>query len=191
MSKKILVILVLILLVGVNWIIAEEDIVYETDGTESSELVRDGRTLNAIFPYQGTDGHAWFWIVGDSGLVLRYREASEMESRVLNVNHNLMSVSFANVNVGWIVGYINNGDSMWKGVIYKTENGGANWARVPDLNIHLQSEILLRTPLLKVQAYSVTDVWISCGNGYVIRTTNGGADWYTKKPGGNNLIHLI
>ncbi|MCX7785998.1 MAG: hypothetical protein N2201_07270, partial [candidate division WOR-3 bacterium] len=181
MLKKVLISIVLILVVCVYWAIAEDDKEFDTDGVKSLELVRDGRTLNAIFPYQGTDGRAWFWIVGDSGLVLRYREAREMNRSVLNINHNLMSISFAQ-NIGWIVGYINSGDSTWKGVIYRSQNNGP-WERVPDENILGLPDRFI--PFLKVQAIDNGNAWISCGNGEVLRTWNGGIQWWRcNKPGG-------
>ena len=185
--KNLLTILTIFLFLWVGEVIAQEDEGYETDGTLCVETDDDdGRSLNGIYPYRHSDS-ACFWIVGDSGLVLRYRgyerdiaqypNLCAFEStyaRVLNPAHNLMSVSFApnDDRKGWIVGYVNGGTDKWRGVIYKTIDGGVNWTyRYPDI---APGE---KIPCLKVQAINENYVWVTCGNDYVLRTIDGGVNW--------------
>jgi hypothetical protein len=201
--KNLTLILTLFLLLWVSSVIAQEERDYETDGTPVVDRLVDGRSLNGIFAYReivGEDNYACFWIVGDSGLVLRYRgedgigypDVKELRrylgdpvhDSLLDPSHNLLSVSFAPYDdqKGWIVGFVNGGLDKWKGVIYKTTDGGVNWTlQYP--NIEPGEKI----PCLKVQAINEDVVWVSCGHGYVLTTTNGGATWLrTNKPGGEN-----
>uniref|UniRef100_A0A7C6E9X3 Photosynthesis system II assembly factor Ycf48/Hcf136-like domain-containing protein n=1 Tax=candidate division WOR-3 bacterium TaxID=2052148 RepID=A0A7C6E9X3_UNCW3 len=192
--KNLFTMLVIALLILAGNTIAQEEpeMDYETDGTLTVDSPDDGRALNGIFAY--TEGnYACFWIVGDSGLVLRYRgedghgypDAKSLNrytghDSLLDPTHNLMSVSFATLNIGWIVGYVNGGTDKWKGVIWKTTDGGQTWAvQYPDI---APGE---KIPCLKVQALDERVVWVSCGNGYVLKTTDGGATWNVYKPGGD------
>jgi photosystem II stability/assembly factor-like uncharacterized protein len=197
MYRKLVVAIILFLLVWISGLVfAVEDEWYESDGTKSVESVRDGKTLNGIFPFEDQSGFANFWIVGDSGLVVRYKgdisgtypiplklDDVQGSEQILNSTHNLMSVSFAGRDTGWIVGYVNGGDSIWKGVIWKTTNGGDNWSRFSDNNL---PQLPILTPFLKVQLINSQKIWISCGNGYVLRTVNGGQTWDIKKPAGES-----
>ena len=194
MSKKHLAIIALFLIVWTSGVvIAQEDEWYESDGTKNVDLIYDTKTLNSIFPLKDQQGYANFWIVGDSGLVVLYKGYTDgtypdplslsrvsSSEHILNPNHNLMSISFAGRDTGWIVGYVNGGTDHWKGVIWKTTDGGIIW------NQQTPPELPLNTPFLKVQAISGRKIWISCGNGYVLKTINGGIDWYVRKPGGES-----
>jgi len=76
---------------------------------------------------------------------------------------------------------VNGGTDKWKGVIWKTTNGGQSWSQ----QTNIQPPLPVPIPFLKVQAISEDVVWVSCGHGYVLRTTNGGENWIrTNKPGG-------
>ncbi len=198
--KQFISILALFLLFWASQVIADDDVKeayrFEADNTLFADPILDGRTLNGIFSYKHSEGEnelPRFWVVGDSGLVLRYKDSIytgqypfpfqlvKDYERVLNPTHNLMSVSFENEDIGWIVGYINNGTDMWKGVIWITVNGGGAWTpqSPPDLS--------LPTPFLKVQTVGKGVVWISCGNGEVLRTENYGETWERKtKPDGES-----
>ena len=201
--KNLLTILAIFLFLWVGGVIAQEDEGYESDGTLASDASIDapvdGRALNGIFAYQEGD-YACFWMVADSGLVLRYRGedgpgypnvkslnryvGTPPHDSLLDPAHNLMSISFApypNKDIGWIVGYVNGGTDKWRGVIYKTTNGGVDWS--------VQFPVVVEgisIPFLKVQAINENYVWVSCGHGYVLWTGNGGANWEVKtKPSGD------
>ena len=141
--------------------------------------------LNAItkIPSLSTDGIHNHFAVGDQGKVIKLQVSSDMNqiqiSRELTIypEYNFTGVSFANENVGWIVGYKRDEPDKWKGIILTTTDGGNNWS--PQTPPSFPGNI--QVPFLKVQAVPSAPgdqfVWISCGHGYVIRTIDGGVNW--------------
>jgi photosystem II stability/assembly factor-like uncharacterized protein len=150
-------------------------------------IISGGATINRVTAVPEPDLCAW--AVGDSGQVFKLTDFGCVDSLfTLNAEYNLTGVSFANSQIGYIVGYkrdsTENGPK-WKGAIWKTTNGGDNWERISDQQL---PPFNLPTPFLDVHAVNANVVWISCGHGYVIWTRNGGESWYrtTSKPGGVN-----
>jgi hypothetical protein len=123
------------------------------------------------------------------GTVFRlYSGGSPITRFSLGAGYNLTGVSFEPYSgsmIGYIVGYIREGDNKWKGVIWKTTNGGGSandWTPIPDYNL---PQFHVPTPFLNVATGSGGVVWVSCGNGYVIKSLNYGANWLrVTKPGG-------
>jgi hypothetical protein len=132
------------------------------------------------------------WAVGDGGQVFKLNEYGEIDRRfTLNTEYNLTGVAFeyGYPLVGYIVGYKRDNTTTgpkWKGAIWKTTNGGDNWAPIDTLSLpRFPGDIPV--PFLNVSAGNGGVVWVSCGHGYVIRSRNSGQTWELKpKPGGEN-----
>jgi photosystem II stability/assembly factor-like uncharacterized protein len=132
------------------------------------------------------------WAVGDNGQVFKLNDTGvvvDHPTLPAGSEYNLNGVSFATGGVyGYIVGYKRGGSDKWKGGIWKTTNGGQSWN--PQTNIIPPFDI--PTPFLDVtaephDAQGRGVVWVSCGHGEVLRTTDGGFNWTRKsKPGGEN-----
>jgi len=126
------------------------------------------------------------WVVGDTGEV--YKRTDGLHSHAWThvttlpvgyTNYHFNDVFFINADTGWIVGEYKHSagthDTLrYRGVIYRTTDEGESWIpQTPSL-----SYIPYPTPFLKVQFVDGSDGYITCGNGMVIFTTNGGAEWY-------------
>jgi len=75
--------------------------------------------LNAIYML----GFAAGWIVGDSGVILKYAGGGVWMAQTSGTTANLRDVHFLDVNRGWVVG-----DG---GVILTTADGGVTWTQEP------------------------------------------------------------
>jgi photosystem II stability/assembly factor-like uncharacterized protein len=147
--------------------------------------------LNAIakIPTLSTDDMYNHFAVGDQGKVLKIKVTPWMNQILISSEmtiypeYNFTGVSFANENVGWIVGYKRDNPDKWRGIILRTIDGGDTWS--PQTSPSFPGNI--QVPFLKVEAVDIETGWISCGNGYVLRTTNGGYTWRrTHKPLGED-----
>jgi hypothetical protein len=126
------------------------------------------------------------WVVGDTGEVWKRVDVgfhSHSWTHVTSLpagytNYHFNDVCFVNSNTGWIVGEYkhdaNTPDTLkYRGVIYKTINGGSSWSTQTPLLAYDPYP----TPFLKVQMVNVSRGYISCGNGIVIKTDDGGNTW--------------
>ncbi len=194
-NKTLIIALILIL-----WAIAKgQELTFSIHDTleEGSLFIisnqPEGRTLNSICAFHKADTAA-FYAVGDSGILVKlvqrprsgYPQAWQdlrIETRTLDRNLNLTGVWFANENLGWCVGYRNNGSDT--GAIWKTVDGGQNWSRFnPEA---LRRLFPIPTRFLNIHGFSDRYIWVSCANGYILRTTDGGENWRlptNPKPGG-------
>ncbi len=116
------------------------------------------------------------WAVGDSGKVLKMANGDTAAVYVVGRGqYDLSGVSFADADHGWIVGSRRDEPSRGSGVILSTKRGGnkaSDWVWScpvvrPDINV----------PFLKVQAMDIRHVWVTCGDGYMFYTNDGGARW--------------
>lgn len=116
------------------------------------------------------------WAVGDSGKVLKtVGDTIRLEYILGRGQFNLQSVSFADANHGWIVGSKREDPGRWRGVVFRTTTGGdspGEWtATFPVIRPGVKA------PFLKVQAASAMRVWLTCGDGYVLWSNDGGVRW--------------
>jgi photosystem II stability/assembly factor-like uncharacterized protein len=116
------------------------------------------------------------WAVGDSGQVLKMVNGETFVEYVLGKGQfDLLSVSFADADHGWIVGFKRDEPNRGRGVIFSTRRGGDHatdwiWSCPvvrPDVNV----------PFLKVQAMDIRHVWVTCRDGHLLWTKDGGARW--------------
>ena len=116
------------------------------------------------------------WAVGDSGNVLNAVDGDTTVRYVIGKGQfDLSGVSFADAKRGWIVGRKREDPERGRGVIFRTTTGGDGsqaWTAScpvirPGINV----------PFLKVEALDVRHVWLTCGDGYMLYTNDGGARW--------------
>ena len=125
--------------------------------------------------------------VGDHGLALRTADWGRTWAPVaVGTDANLMSVTFATPQVGWLIGNTSATNerqiNVGIGEVRKTTDGGATWTSQV---FGEQFSVRMR----KLMAHSVTQAivyyeWSQINNGFVIppvgrlrRTTNGGRTW--------------
>jgi photosystem II stability/assembly factor-like uncharacterized protein len=116
------------------------------------------------------------WAVGDSGNVLKRVDGDTTAEYVVGRGqYDLCSVSFADENHGWIVGQKRDDPERGRGVIFRTTTSGDSsraWTATfpvirPDAGV----------PFLKVEALDLRHVWVTCADGYMLYTNDGGANW--------------
>jgi photosystem II stability/assembly factor-like uncharacterized protein len=122
------------------------------------------------------DGSVIQWAVGDSGRVLKVVNGDTSTQYTLgHGQYDFLGVSFADANHGWIVGNKRDEPDRGRCVVFSTRRGGngaTEWVWScpvirPGVNV----------PFVKVQALSVRHVWLTCGEGYMLYTNDGGARW--------------
>ena len=116
------------------------------------------------------------WAVGDSGKVLKtVGDVIRLEYILGRGQFNLQSVSFADADHGWIVGHKRDDPERMRGVVFRTTTGGGGpqaWtAAFPAIRPGV------KVPFLKVQTVSAMRVWVKCGDGYQLRSCDGGLNW--------------
>lgn len=116
------------------------------------------------------------WAVGDSGRVLEtLNNTIQLEYTLGSGQYDLCGVSFADANHGWIVGSKREDPEGGRGVVFRTTTGGDSpreWTASfpvirPDINV----------PFLQVQAVDAMRVWVTCDDGYALRSHDGGLNW--------------
>lgn len=116
------------------------------------------------------------WAVGDSGIVLKMMNNDTTARYVVGKGlYDLCGVSFADPDHGWIVGSKRDEPNQRSGVVFSTKRGGSEatdwiWSCPvirPDVNV----------PFVKVEALGMRHVWVTCGDGYMLYTNDGGARW--------------
>ena len=131
------------------------------------------------------------WAVGDSGQVFKLNQDGTLSERsTLDTAYNLTGIAFG--NHGYIVGYkraTNEAGPKWKGSIWRTTNSGSTWNSLQINPNPFPPNITV--PYLNVAVGNVgtyDKVWISCGFGYVLWSSDGGTTWRLtpQKPGGEN-----
>ncbi|MHB8158435.1 MAG: WD40/YVTN/BNR-like repeat-containing protein [Desulfocucumaceae bacterium] len=167
-------------------------------------LVSDGapvtRTFRAVQMLDETTG----WAVGDAGTI--YKRSGPLHptsSEAVWVSKSsawsawdFKGLSFVSEDTGWVVGYKRDNPGKYKGIVLWTTNGGGSWFKTTSDSIQgLQYTTDSLTPFMKVKMvwsneYSNYTGYISCGNGYLLRTRNNGASWTKIRPTTNNSDSL-
>lgn len=133
----------------------------------------------------------------NSGIMLGYLASGSGFSYIYRTNNggtNWSSVSydschfasmyFTDASNGWISGRrVSN--SIYKGVVLKTVNNGANWTlSIPDSTVNLLGNIFF---------INSNTGWIGLDLGQIMKTINGGANWtkYQAAPTGNPSLYRV
>jgi photosystem II stability/assembly factor-like uncharacterized protein len=138
---------------------------------ETQKAIFRNSSINDVCRIPETNKYA---LVSDSGWVYfcdRYNQ-NEAESIRISTDYILSGVCFADTLVGWVVGYKRDEPDKFKGAIWKTINKGVSWIRLPHI-----PPFPFPTPFLDIEAVNRYIVWISCANGYTLRTKDGGVNW--------------
>jgi photosystem II stability/assembly factor-like uncharacterized protein len=121
------------------------------------------------------------WAVGDNGVVLERTQAGQWQSVTISgitqSDWDFQGVFFCNASLGFIVGEKNAPPDIHKCVILKTENGGGQWDKQ---ELDPPHAAIPPTAFYDVYFTSPEIGWISAGNGYTLRTTDGGNVWEWK-----------
>jgi hypothetical protein len=127
------------------------------------------------------------WIVGENGLAWKRRGGvhshswKDMSDSLPDRHqyYHLNDVCFVDTSTGWIVGQCKYdttvNDTVYKkyqGIIYRTINGGSSWSIQTPPGFDDPP-----TPFLKAQFASGSYGYVTCGNGIVIKTEDGGQTW--------------
>jgi len=90
----------------------------------------------------------------------------------LDANLRIEEVDFVSANIGYLVGYkevtLANGDVVNRGMMYTTNNGGANWSRINQL---------VASDINGMQWTSTSNAYAVANNGVFIRSVDGGSSW--------------
>lgn len=125
------------------------------------------------------------WVVGEASHVWERTGNKHSHNWVRRTNlplgyddYHFNDVCFVGADTGWIVGEYKHSAGIhdtlkYRGVVYKTTDGGGDWIDVTPT----QAAVPLPTPFLKVRFANQNEGYISCGNGIVLKTGDGGATW--------------
>jgi hypothetical protein len=171
----------------------------------ADERAPGGPTLNAVCFVPGTtptNTNCRYFAVGQNGWVYRLQTygASIDDSTQLDPNYDLSGVSGFRwgsstnnalvVAVGYRRDSISPTEPKWKGAIWISTDRGNNWNRVLE-NLIPQFPILDKAvPFLDVKVTSQSNIWVSCGYGFVFWSRDGGQTWSrtNQKPGGDQQL---
>jgi len=125
---------------------------------------------------------ALVWVVGENGKVYKRTGGVHSHQWVSKAppgaaNYHFNDVCFVNPLQGWIVGEKRSDPDKYKGVIFYTPDSGHTWI---DQTGNVSPPLSLPTPFLKVKMVQVGAQYhgyITCGNGTILATINGGQDW--------------
>jgi photosystem II stability/assembly factor-like uncharacterized protein len=116
------------------------------------------------------------WAVGDSGKVIKMLNGdTTVEYVVGKGQYDLCGVSFADENHGWIVGNKRDDPKRGRGIAFRTTTGGENpQAWIASCPV-VRSDVSVR--FLKVEALDARHVWLTCDDGYMFYSNDGGVHW--------------
>ena len=175
------------------------------------DLVREretGPTLNAVCYVPGVGArnlYNRYFTVGEYGWVyILDVDGHSMDDSLQLPNggseYNLSGVSGYRYDTGTrdvlviAVGYKRDSTATgakWKGAIWYSTDRGDSWTRV--IEDHLPAEVkheYAPVPFLDVHVVNRRHAWVSCGNGYVMKSTDGGVSWSLRpsSPGPNKPV---
>ena len=123
-------------------------------------------------------GNAWFQI--DSTLYKSTAGGNTWMAMTFD-SISYRSGFFIDENSGWVVGSKSNG-LTYKGVIFKTSNGGDTWIEQQTGQINHLFDIYFIDP---------DTGWIVGEGGIVFKTIDGGINWFAQSSGINNTLHSV
>lgn len=179
--KWLLVAVSVVLCLGVR----AQAVEYDPQGYPESALLIDYNPspnavhLRAVATVSDLD-RAYVFVVGNQGhfrmLQTNGPNLVEVRRATLADGYSFTGVAFADKNRGWVAGYKQTGqfgDLKYEGILLRTTNGGTTWINyTPALKQWLPWAFRQRTPFLDVWCDQNDKVWVSCGNGYVFKSSD-------------------
>jgi len=137
-------------------------IISTTDGGETWEEKRNGKTLMAIDFADEKHG----WAVGDNGTILKTSDGGKswISQSSQETSNHLVDVYFIDEKNGWVVG----GNLETGETILHTTDGGRTW---------INRNTGIAKPFASVNFVNFTTGWIVGYNGSILYTNNGGVTW--------------
>ncbi len=142
--------------------------------TETQKAIFSNPSINDVCRIPETNKYV---LVSDSGWVYfcdRYNQ-TEAESIRITTDYILTGVCFADTLVGWVVGYKRDEPDKDKGAIWKMINNSISWIRLPQIQI---PAFPLPIRFVDIEAVNQYVVWVTCENGYELRSIDGGVNWH-------------
>jgi len=136
----------------------------------------DGQALIKIFFTDHSNG----WISGSNYSILKTTNSGNNWALITDIVGNNINMFFLNTGYGWITG---NAKRIWK-----TTDGGFNWNQClgsADFDYKYYNYIL------DMNFRDINTGWALMGNGTVLKSINGGLNWYNEKfPPHGDVISL-
>jgi photosystem II stability/assembly factor-like uncharacterized protein len=156
---------------GINW-------VNQVSGTNFN--------LNSVTFLNTSTGFA----VSDSGRILKTTNGGS--NWIVNqplVNWSYKDVYFLNTATGWAIGNKINGS--WQNfylekIIIKTTDAGISWN-----NIYYQSTMMQTGGYMSIYFTDFQTGWIASTNDGILKTINGGINWFTDYPANDNYYSIF
>lgn len=149
--------------------ITAQNKIYQTKTSgESWENIYDCGTceLNSIF----FPGESTGWAVGESGRIFKYSAPETWDEIPSGTDLPLKKVFFTDANTGWIAGGYKSDDGFHP-VLLKTENNGASWIKIENLD-YLIHDIYFKDSLYGWVVGEDID-----SRGIILETKDGGENW--------------
>jgi photosystem II stability/assembly factor-like uncharacterized protein len=147
------------------------------------------KELRGVFAF--SDGKVW--AVGTDGAVRKSTDEGNTWQTV-NISgatdYHLNAVFFANASIGCIVGEKKADPDRFKGIIYRTTNGGTTWAAVPSGDCIVQKYVPFKDVVFVLRPTNCDTGYIAAGEGWIYKTTNGGQNW-SREPVDNTKKHCF
>lgn len=154
--------------------------------------VKDNIPTQSGYKYRGicVINDSLVWVVGENGNV--WKRVGGVHSHewvqvtidvITQTDYHFNDVFFIG-NHGWIVGEKRAEPDKYKGIVVWTTDGGSSWY-LPTTT----PSFPLPTPFLKVKMANVDRGYISCGNGTILATTDGGVTWERRPCPWDNPAH--
>lgn len=122
------------------------------------------------------------WAVGTDGKVLKSTDNGYSWAEVIisgASDYHLNSVFFATQSIGCIVGEKKADPDRFKGIIYRTTDGGANWYPLPTANYASEKYVPFKQIVFDIVPFSESPNigYIAAGEGWIYKTTDYGEHW--------------
>jgi hypothetical protein len=157
---------------------------------ESFTMVKEDANiseLRGVFAFS----NGTVWAVGTDGNVLKSTNWGNIGSwNPVTISgatdYHLNAVFFSDANNGCIVGEKKAAPDRFKGIVYKTTNGGSNWSIVTSITTAADRPFRDIAFDIRDGGFAYNGL-IAAGQGYLYSTTDYGQTWTSSHPGPNNV----
>jgi photosystem II stability/assembly factor-like uncharacterized protein len=172
----------------IGWAIGESSWDDDSSGAGILETNDGGESWDLVWKYSNTDVYDYHphsihvvntttWVVGNSGLIVKYTEQDQWQPIIGVTDLPLNDVFFSDEDHGWIAGGYFDEDNVQL-ILLRTTDGGETWDEKRDLNYQI-NEMFFEDSLhgwAVGNDTSVTEYWPP-GRGIILSTSDGGENW--------------